>query len=68
LDNLPTDSRELPQPIDGKAVVGDIPPDNLMAINGPHHPRWFGPQDQAYTARLQGVLYIVIVSNQILYL
>jgi hypothetical protein len=27
-------------------AVGDIPPDTLMAIHGPHHPRWPGPQDQ----------------------
>jgi hypothetical protein len=26
--------------------MGDIPLDTLMAIHGPHHPRWHGPQDQ----------------------
>jgi hypothetical protein len=27
-------------------AMGDIPSDTLMAIHGPHHPRWPGPQDQ----------------------
>jgi hypothetical protein len=27
-------------------AMGDIPPDTLMAIHGPHHPRCPGPQDQ----------------------
>jgi hypothetical protein len=27
-------------------AVGDIPPDTLMAIHEPHHPRWSGQQDQ----------------------
>jgi hypothetical protein len=27
-------------------TVGDIPPDTLMAIHRPHHPRWPDPQDQ----------------------
>jgi hypothetical protein len=43
--------------------MGNIPSDTLMAIHGPHHLSWPAHKIKACTARLQGVLDVVIVTN-----